>query len=62
MRERFGRPAKRPDTRAIDTAWQWPKSGGARRNPIVTRPAIDKGLTPSYLSAIPAGNAKTAVL
>jgi len=52
----------RPDTRAIATDWQWPKSRAPGRNLIVTPPAIDKGLTPSYLSPIPAGNAKTAVL
>jgi hypothetical protein len=45
----------RPDTRATDRAWQWPKSGGARRNP-----AIDKGRTPSYLSPIPAATPKKA--
>jgi hypothetical protein len=43
----------RPDTRATDTAWQWPKSGSARRNR-----AIDKGRTPSYLSPIPAATRK----
>jgi hypothetical protein len=47
----------RPDTRATDMAWQWPKSGRAQRNP-----AIDKGRTPSYLSRIPAATRKSVVL
>jgi hypothetical protein len=53
---------ERPDTRAIDTAWQWPKSGGGGESRAGNLAAIDKGRTPSYLSLIPAGNRKSAVL
>jgi hypothetical protein len=53
---------ERADTRAIDTAWQWPKSGGRGQSEARSLAAIDKGRTPSYLSLIPAGNRKSAVL